>query len=151
VPHSPGKFCLDRNLVRWSLLNGIITRKVAADGPQEGRELPVHQVRGIEKTTFLKVERSRSGWLTALFGIAVVVLAWQIDFAPLRLTIGVLGFASVYAGSQKIRPRREVHEAFRLVGPNLRPDEWIVVGSTPEVTGFVEAVRLESEANAQRN
>ena len=147
MPHSPGKFCIDRNLVRWSLLHGIITRKTSTDSPLDGQNLPVSEVTGIEKTTVVKVDRPRFGWPAILTGIAVLVIAWQIDSLPLRILIGVMGFASVYWGSLRIRARRTVHDAYQIIVGGMKPEEWTVVGSSPETIGFIEAVRSELAGN----
>ena len=45
------KFCLDRNQVRWVLLEGVINRKTQQDDPDKGMNLPVGQIQSIEKTS----------------------------------------------------------------------------------------------------
>ena len=48
------KFCLDRNQVRWVLLEGVINRKAPQDDPDKGMNLAIEKIQSIEST---QVER----------------------------------------------------------------------------------------------
>ena len=150
MPHAPGKFCLDRNLVRWNLLNGVITRKTASDGPLDGQDVAASRVTAIEPTTFKKVERQPYGRAMIVIGVALLGLAWWSLSMPLRAIFGLAGLLLLYGGVERNRARVTIHDAFRLVIPGHNAAEWTVVGSTPEVMGIVEGIQAEmyGEANA---
>jgi|SRR5579885_666729 len=143
MAHSPGKFCLDGNLVRWSLLNGVITRKNKDDEPLAGKELPVRDITGIEKVTITKKRRLPFGWHGVVIGVALLALCIWISNLPGRAVTGLIGIALLYWGAKRIPAITTVHEGYRIVAPGLSAEEWVVVGSMPEVLGFIEAVRSE--------
>jgi hypothetical protein len=150
MPHAPGKFCIDRNLVRWNLLNGMISRKTINDGPLDGQEVAASRVTAIEPTTFKKVERQPYGRAMILIGVALLGLAWWSLSLPLRVIFGLFGLLLVYGGVERSRSRVTIYDAFRIVIPGQDPAEWTVVGSTPEVMGIVEGIQAEmyGETNA---
>jgi hypothetical protein len=150
MPHAPGKFCIDGNFVRWHLLNGVITRKTANDGPLDGQEVPASRVTAIEPTTFKKVERQPYGRAMILIGVALLGLAWWSLSLPLRAIFGLAGLLLVYGGVERSRARITIYDAFRMVIPGHNAAEWTVVGSTPDVMGIVEGIHAEmyGETNA---
>src|SRR3989304_5034005 len=78
MAYREAKFCLDMNRIRWSLLEGVITRKNPHDGPTEGQELRIHQVTGVEETTVKRVHQSRLGWPVTLLAVGLLALsAWM--------------------------------------------------------------------------
>jgi hypothetical protein len=151
MPHAPGKFCLDRNLVRWNLLNGVITRKTASDGPLDGQDVAASRVTAIEPTTFKKVERQPYGRAMIVIGVALLGLAWWVPSLTPRVIFGLLGLLLLYGGVERNRARVTIYDAFRIVIPGYDPAQWTVVGSTPEVMGIVEGIQAEmyGEANAR--
>ena len=148
--HAPGKFCIDRNLVRWNLLNGMITRKTVNDGPLDGQEVAASRVTALEPATFKKVERQPYGRAMILIGVALLGLAWWSLSLPLRVILGLAGLLLLYGGVERSRARVTIYDAFRIVIPGHDAAEWTVVGSTPEVMGFVEGIQAEmyGESNA---
>ncbi len=143
MPHSPGKFCIDRNLVRWTLINGVINRKTLQDPPAGGQDVPVRQVRAIQKTTVKKVERLPFGRTMVLLGVLLLAVAWWSMMVVVRVSLGVAGLATLYSGAERMRARISYHDAYQLVIPGRKREEWLVVGSTPEILGFIEAVQSE--------
>ncbi len=148
MPHSPGKFCIDRNLVRWSLINGVITRKTLNDGPLDGQDLPVQQITGIEKTFVTKVERQPYGRRMMLLGVALVALAWPSPNLWVRIAAGLAGLGLLYWGVERSRVRKSVHEAFQMVVPGRKAEDWLMVGSTSEILGFIDAVQADRMAGS---
>ena len=146
------KYCLDMNHIRWTLLEGIITRKNPQDGPTEGQELPIQQVTGVEKTTVKRVHRSRLGWPVTLFSVALLALsAWMASVLGLAAIPGfAIGLLSLIWGAKRIPPRTENLEAYRIVAPIANPEDWVVVGSIPEVQGFMEGVKIEFQEKEGR-
>ncbi len=153
MPHTSGKFCIDRNLVRWTLLNGIITRKTLQDDPTGGQELPVTQVKMVEKVTVKKIYRLPFGWPVAVFAAGLLAVSWRAGSLFVRLLCGLAGLACLYWGAKRIPARTTEHDAYRIVAPGVNPEEWMVVGSSSEITGFIEALRAglapETEARKQ--
>ena len=144
MPHSPGKFCIDKNLARWTLLNGTITRKTLQDPPTGGRELSASQVTAIEKVTVKKVERQRFGWLTIVMGVIILDLAWFAGYLFVQIPLGIAALVLLYTGAKKLQSRTVEVEAHQIVAPGTKPEDWVVVGSAPELMGFLEAVKAES-------
>lgn len=143
MPHSPGKFCLDINFVRWSLLNGVITRNTKENDPTAGRDLPVKNVTSIEKTTVTTVRKLPFGREAIILGIVLLAVCAFASALPARIAAGVIGIALIVWGAKRIPAITTVHEAYRIVAPGLNPDEWTVAGPMPEVLGFIEAVKSE--------
>jgi hypothetical protein len=149
MPHAPGKFCIDRDLVRWTLIEGVINRKTNQDDPRGGQNLPVEQVRGIERTTIKRKERKPLGRPLLLIAVLLLVAAWSSNYMALRFAIGLAGLACLYSGAERMRTKVRVEEAFRLVIPGRNTDEWTVVGVTPEIMGFLGAVEAEISSPSQ--
>lgn len=141
------KYCLDVNFIRWSLVEGIITRKNPNDGPTEGQDLPIQQVEGIEKTTVQRVHRSRLGWPVTLFAAGLLALsAWAATISWLAALPGaLLGMLCLVWGVKRIPPRTETLEAYRFLTPVGNPDDWVITGTIPEVEGFIGGVKAELE------
>lgn len=147
MPYRQAKFCLDLNHIRWSLVEGVITRKTAQDGPTEGRELPISQVTRVEKTTFQRTVRSRFAWPVTLFALGL--LALSIVLAVIWWPASLLGFGLgsllLIWGIKRIPPQTETLDAYRLVAPVPDPDDWVLVGGIPEVEGFIAGIQAELE------
>ena len=149
MPHSPGKFCIDRELVRWSLLNGIITRKTLQDPPTGGRELAASRVTAIEKITVKKTKRQPLGRPMTVLGVVFLLLAWASGALLVQLPLGLAALALLYKGLKRMQVRTEEVEAHQIMAPGARPEDWVVVGSASELLGFLEAVKAESAAQGQ--
>jgi len=149
MPHSPGKFCLDQNLQRWSLLNGVITRKTKDDPPEGGQNLPVEKVTAVEKNTFTKVERLPFGKPATLLGVVLIGIAIGSNSLTARILCGLLGLLIFLWGVKRIPAKTTVLDAYQIVAPGTNPAEWRVVGSAPELIGFVQAVKVESSHPAE--
>jgi hypothetical protein len=147
--HSQGKFCIDRNLVRWTLLDGIINRKTLQDEPMGGQELPIKQVMAVEKATGKKVERLPFGWPAALFGMGLLAVVWWAGGLFVRLVGGLGGLACLYWGAKRIPARTTVLEGYQIVAPGVKQEDWLVLGSTPEVIGFIEGLKSEMARETQ--
>lgn len=147
MAYQQAKYCLDVNFIRWSLVEGMITRKNPNDGPTEGQDLPIRQVTGIEKTTVQQVRRSRFGWPVTVFAVGLLALsAWAATIWWLAAVPGVaIGILLLVWGVKRIPPRAETLEAYRILTPVGNPDDWIVTGSIPEVEGFIGGVKAELE------
>ena len=117
MPHQPGKFCIDQNLVRWTLLDGTITRKTLQDPPTGGQEMPAKRVRAIEKVTVKKAHRLPFGWPAALFAVALLGWAWWTHSLVVRLAGGLVGLTCLFWGLKRIPARTTEHEAYQIVAP----------------------------------
>lgn len=142
------KYCLDVDHIRWSLVEGIITRKNQEDGPTEGQELPIEQVTGIEKTTVQRVYRSRLGLPVTFFAMGLLALsAWAATIWWLAALPGaLLGMLCLVWGVRRIPPRAETLGVYRIVTRVGNPDDWVVTGTIPEVEGFIGGVKAELQA-----
>ena len=140
---APAKFCLDLNRIRWSYMNGTITRKTNNDDPLAGQEVPAKQVTAIEQTTIKKVERKPMGRYVIVVGVALVVAAWMSGSTVTRGLLGLVGLLAMYRGVEMSRAKVTILDAYRLVIPGRNQEDWQLVGNTPEVHGFLEAVRSE--------
>jgi len=141
------KFCLDQNFIRWSLVEGVITRKTNQDGPMDGRELPLSQVTRIEKTTLQRTVRSRLAWPVTLAALALLALSVGLAMIwwPVSLPGFAIGLLLLWWGVRRIPPQTETLGAYRLVASVPNPDDWILVGAVPEVEGFIAGVQAELE------
>lgn len=147
MPYEQAKFCLDLNHIRWSLVEGVLTRKTPQDGPTEGRELPIRQVTRVEKTTFQRTMRSHFAWPATLFALGLLALSVVLAMIwwPASLPGFGLGSLLLVWGIKRIPPQTETLEAYRLVARVPDPDDWILVGGIPEVEGFIAGVKAELE------
>src|SRR4051812_21178364 len=135
MPHAPAKFCIDRDFVRWTLIEGAINRKTNLDDPGGGQEITTDQVRAIQRTTIKRKERKPLGRPLLLIAVLLLVIAWSSNYVALRFAIGLAGMACLYSGAERMRPKVRVEDAFRLVIPGRNAEEWTVVGVTPEIMG----------------
>jgi len=145
MAYRQAKFCMDLNRVRWTLLEGVITRKKQDDGPAEGQELPIQQVMGIEKITVKRVRRSRLGWPVTLLGVGLLVISGVIATNSWMAAIPgfVVGLAGLLWGAKRIPPKTEDLDAHQIVVTGTNPKDWVVVGSISEVLGFIEGIKIE--------
>jgi len=130
-------------MVRWSLLHGVITRKTSQDDPTEGRELSVKQVSAIRKTTATTARRLPLAWPIVGIGALLAALAWWVSSLPIRIVAGLLGVVFLSWGVARLPAQKTVHEAYQIVAPGVNPEDWLVVGSTAEILGFIEGVQSE--------
>jgi len=145
------KFCMDRNKVRWVLLEGVINRKTQQDDPTKGKELPVAQITGVEQTAVERVRRSPVARPAIYGGLALLVVFgwiasayWLLGFPGM-----VLGVILLFWGLKRNPGQKEVLDAYQIVAPGTNPEDWRIIGSHAEVAGFIEGLRLEME-EAQR-
>src|SRR5688572_33402249 len=145
---SEAKFCLDRNKVRWVLLEGVINRKSHQDDPAAGQNLAVSQIQRIEKTTIERKHRSPvalPATYAGLFLLAVFVwvatMLWWVGLPGL-----VIGAAILLWGLMRLGGQTETIEAFQIGAPGVRAEDWYLVGSHDEVMGFIGGVEKEMEA-----
>ncbi|OFV97917.1 MAG: hypothetical protein A3F68_01955 [Acidobacteria bacterium RIFCSPLOWO2_12_FULL_54_10] len=141
----PSKFCMDLDRNRWTLLDGVITRKTQNDGPMDGKTLSIDQVFGIEKTFVSRSEKSPLALPVVFFGVIVLLISWLIAMwwwvaAVPGFLIGVI---CLLWGLKKIFPKTHSVDAYKIIAPNTNPNEWMIVGSISEIMGFVEGVRTE--------
>jgi hypothetical protein len=139
------KYCLDQKHIKWSLVEGLITRKGAQDGPHDGQTLPVSQIKVIEKTQLQITQRSALGWPVTLLGLVVLALSFWIGFLSwLAAAPGlVFGLLLLLWGVKRIPAQTETIGAFRIVAPVANPDDWVMAGEVPEVQGFIDGVRAD--------
>ncbi len=145
MAHVPGKFCGDVNKVRWSLIEGTITRTTIEGGIWNTTELPVQQVMGIEKLTIEQSHRSPLGVPVTLFAVALLAIAGWAGSIP----VGVIGLLCLFWGLRLLPKQKISHEAHRLLGPGLDPEEWMLVGSGADIVGFVAALQTELSQKAE--
>jgi len=143
------KFCLDRNQVRWVLIEGVINRKTPQDDPDKGMNLPIERIQSIEKT---QIERRHKNSLAAPATVAgIVILALFGWLATISLWVGVPGLAAGAAvllwGLMRLSGTTERLDAFQIVASGTNPADWYIVGSHHEVIGFINGVQAELEAN----
>ena len=143
MPHAPGKFSIDQNFTRWSLMNGILTRKGPHDGPTDWKELPVKNISALEETTFRTVKRLPLAWPAVFVGIGLLVLAVAANSWPARAVAASFGMLSTAWGIRRISPMVTIHQAYRIIAPGINADEWTVVGVTPETRGFIDALKAQ--------
>ncbi|HWP83620.1 MAG TPA: hypothetical protein VNN17_00385 [Terriglobia bacterium] len=147
MPGREAKFCIDRNQVRWVLLEGVINRKTPQDDPDKGLNLPVEQITAIEKTQVKKRHKNPLAKPAAAAGLLLLALfGW---LATLSLWLGVPGLvAGLYAliwGLMRLPGTTETLDAYQIVAAGTHPEDWYIVGSHPEVEGFIAGLRRELE------
>ena len=143
MSHAPGKFCIDQNFVRWTLLHGILTRKTLQDHPEGGQQLDVRQVQSIAKVTVKKRQRLPFGWALALLGLCVLAASWWVSRLSVRLLVAIAGLACLIWAAMRISGRRTEQEAYQILAPGVNPEDWLVVGSSSEITGLIDALKAE--------
>jgi hypothetical protein len=143
------KFCLDRNQVRWVLIEGVINRKTLQDDPDKGLNLSVERIEAIEKTQIERRHKNPLAKPAAITGILLLGLfGW---LATISLWVGVPGLAAgagvLLWGLLRLSGTTEKMDAFQIVAPGINPEDWYIVGSHHEVLGFINGVRAEMEAS----
>ena len=143
------KYCLDQKHIKWSLVEGVITRKSAQDGPYDGQTLPVSQIQAIEKTQIQITHRSPLGWPVTLIGLVVLGLSFWIALGSWLAAAPGLAFGLLLLvwGVKRIPAQTETIGAFRMVAQVQNPDAWIMAGEVPEVQGFIDGVKADMAAN----
>jgi hypothetical protein len=141
------KFCLDRNQVRWVLLEGVINRKTQQDDPAAGMNMPVSKIQSIEKASIERHSKSLVAAPAVITGLVLLALfGW---LATVSIWAGVpgliVGAIVLIWGLRRISGTTERIDAFQLVVPGIRPEDCYIVGSHHEVVGFIEGVRKEME------
>ena len=141
------KYCLDENHIKWSLVEGVITRKDAQDGPMDGQVLPIQQITGIEKTTVQRTSRSSLAWPVTLVaaGLLAISAVLATIWWPAALPGFGVGVLLLIWGVTRIAPQTESLEAYRIIAPVSNPDDWVMVGGVAEVVGFIEGIKAELE------
>ena len=145
MAHVPGKYCGDVNKVRWSLIDGTVTRTTTEGGIWNTTELPVQQVMGIEKLTIEQSRRAPLGVPVTLFAVALLAIAGWAG----SISAGVIGLLCLFWGLRLLPKQKTSHEAHRLLGPGLDPEEWTLVGSGADIVGFVAALQTELSQKAE--
>ena len=145
MAHPPGKFCGDVKKVRWSLIDGTITRTTTVGGIWNTKEVPVQQVMGIEKLTVEESHRAPLGVPVTLFSVALLAIAGLAGSIP----VGVIGVLCLFWGVRMLPKQKVSHEAHRLLGPGLDPEEWVMVGSGGDIAGFLAALQSELSQKAE--
>jgi hypothetical protein len=141
------KFCLDRNQVRWVLLEGVINRKTPQDDPDKGMNLPITKIQSIQETF---IERRHNNPLAkpAVFA-AILLLAISGWLTTYSLWAGVpgliLGALVLIWGMMRLSGSTEKLTSYQILASGTNPQEWLVVGSHHEVVGFIEGLRNEVE------
>jgi len=143
------KFCLDRNQVRWVLLEGVINRKTKDDDPDKGMNLAVEKIQSIEKTQIVRRHKNPLAAPATLAGVVFLALSGWIARASWWLGLPglVVGAIVLLWGLMRLSGTAEKLDAFQIVAAGTNPEDWYIVGSHHEVIGFVEGVRAEMEAN----
>lgn len=147
------KYCLDQKHIKWSLVEGVITRKTAHDGPQDGQTLPTSQIKAIEKTQITLTQRSPLGWPVTLIGLVLLGLSFWITWVSWLAAAPGLVFGAwlLVWGVKRIPAHTETIGAFRLVAAVANPDDWIMAGDdVPEVQGFIDGVKADMAEEAAR-
>ena len=146
------KYCLDQNHIKWSLVEGVITRKGAQDGRHDGQTLPTSQIKAIEKTEIHLTHRSPLGWPVTLIGLVILGLSFWITWVSwLAAAPGlVIGLLVLLWGVKRIPAHTETIGSFRLVAEVENPDDWIMAGEVPEVQGFIDGVKADMAVEAAR-
>ena len=145
------KFCLDRNKVRWVLLEGVINRKAHDDDPAGGQNLAVSEIQRIEKTVVERKQRSPLALPATYAGLGILALFGWITTLSMWAGIPGLALGAIVLlwGLMRLGGQTERIDAFRIVAPGIRADEWVVVGSHAEVQGFLGGVEKEMEVLRQ--
>jgi hypothetical protein len=152
------KFCLDRNSVRWVLLEGVITRTTQLDDPTAGKTLPVSQITGIEKASVERVSRSPLAKPAIYVGAVLLALFGWLAASTWALALPglALGAIVLFWGLVRLPGQKEVLAAYQILAPGTHPPEWQLVGSHTEVLGFIDGLRrdmqeIQAEKAATRN
>ena len=151
MPGREAKFCLDRNQVRWVLLEGVINRKTPQDDPDKGLNLPVARIQRIEETSIERRQKNPLASPAMFAGLFLLALSgWITRFS---VWAGVPGFiigAFVFIwGLKRLSGSVEKLGSYQIIAAGTNPQEWLIVGSHHEVIGFIDGLRHEVE-QAQR-
>lgn len=139
------KFCLDRNQVRWVLLEGVINRKTPQDDPDKGMNLPVEKIQSIENTQVERRQKNPLARPAALAGFAILVLCGWVSTIYFWVGVPGLVVGTIVLGWGLLRlgGTTERLDAFQIVASGTNPEDWYIVGSHLEVLGFIEGLRKE--------
>ena len=145
------KFCLDRNQVRWVLLEGVINRKTPQDDPDKGLNLPVAKIQSIQETVIERRHKNPLAAPATLAGVFLLAVSgWIAASSPwLGLPGLVIGALILVWGMKRLSGSVEKLGSYQIVAPGTNPEEWLIIGSHHEVIGFIEGLRKEVE-QAQR-
>ncbi len=146
------KYCLDENHIKWSLVEGVITRKRAQDGPHEGERLPVSDIKAIETMQIQRTHRSPLGWPVTLVALLMLALSFWLSLETWLLALPGLAFGLLLLvwGVKRIPSHTETLRAFRIVAPVENPDDWVLAGEVSEIEGFIEGVKADMAAPDQQ-
>jgi len=125
------------------LIQGVINRKTLQDPPTGGKEVPVQAVRAIQRTSVREVKRPPFGRAMILCAAVLLAAAWHSTFLLIRGVAGLAGLVFLYWGAERMRARVSFQDAFQLVIPGQRSEDWLVVGSTPEILAFIDSINPE--------
>jgi hypothetical protein len=141
------KFCLDRNQVRWVLLEGVINRKTPQDDPDKGMNLPVSKIQRIEETVIERQHKNALAAPASFAGLLVLALSGWIASSSLWLGLPglILGALVLIWGLRRISGSREKLGSYQIIAAETTPQDWLIVGSHHEVVGFIEGLRAELE------
>src|SRR5262245_53838381 len=147
MPGREAKFCLDRNQVRWVLLEGVINRKTPQDDPDKGQNLPIAQIRRIEEAALEKRHRNPLAMAATLAGLFLLTISGWIASSSFWLGLPglILGALVLIWGLARISGDVEKLTSYQIVASGTNPREWLIVGSHHEVVGFIEGLRHEME------
>ena len=145
MPNRQAKYCLDENHIKWSLVEGVITRKGAQDGPLDGQVLPISEITAIEKTQIQRTHRARLAWPVTLVGIAILGLSLRVASRTWLAALPglALGLLLLVWGIKRIPAHTETIASFRIVAPVANPADWVMAGEVPEVEGFIAGIKAE--------
>lgn len=143
------KFCIDRNRVHWVLVEGVINRKTPQDDPDKGLNLAVERITSIEKTQVERQHKNPLAKPASVAGIAILALFGWLATVSLWVAIPglIAGAIALLWGLKRLSGTSEKLDAFQLLAPGTNPQDWCIVGSHLEVTGFIAGVRAEMGAN----
>ena len=147
------KFCLDRNSVRWILLEGVITRTTQKDDPTAGQTLQVGRIASIEQRKIERTRRSPLAKPAVYLGLLLLgVFGWLATGNPLAAAPALaLGAIVLLWGLLRMRGQKETMDSFQLVVPGTNPQDWVIVGSHNEVLGFIDGVKSDMQELKQGN
>ncbi len=86
-----------------------------------------------------KRHRAPLGVPVTLFAAALLAIAGLAG----SILVGVIGVLCLFWGVRLLPKQKVSHEAHRLLGPGLDPEEWVMVGSGADIAGFINALQSE--------
>ena len=139
------KFCLDRNQVRWVLLEGVINRKTPQDDPDKGMNLPVGKIQSIQETVIERRHKNPLAAPATYAGIFLLALSgWLTAYSLWAGAPGlIVGAIILVWGLMRLSGTTEKLSSYQIEATGTNPPEWLIVGSHHEVLGFIEGLRAE--------